>query len=217
MGLWEDAQRSIPLIVSGHLFSSCIRQICSESIKGHDNSKRLRASSHLFTARAGGDYSLREGWFKLRRCGKYLSLWSSSPHRWENNQSWFISSFCNMIAFESMEACLIKNVMILWLRCHPRVPKTATVLLKCPDVQQESVLFWTGVDAVKFVLSSSLKTAARHSHVTTQRDWSATLEVDLVLLRESVEVQWLNICCGLFSWWTLCTCHLTTVSLKQLN
>uniref|UniRef100_A0A7N6A3X7 CCN family member 1 n=1 Tax=Anabas testudineus TaxID=64144 RepID=A0A7N6A3X7_ANATE len=31
MGLWEDAQRSIPLIVSGHLFSSCIRQFCSEN------------------------------------------------------------------------------------------------------------------------------------------------------------------------------------------
>ena len=44
------------------------------------------------------------------------------------------------------------------------------------------------VDAVKSVHVSSLKTAASHSHVTTPRDWSATLEQDMALLRASVEV-----------------------------
>lgn len=44
------------------------------------------------------------------------------------------------------------------------------------------------VDAVKFAHGSSLRTAARHSRVTTQRDWSATLEGCTALLRASVEV-----------------------------
>lgn len=45
------------------------------------------------------------------------------------------------------------------------------------------------MDAVKFVRGSSLRTAARHSHVTTQRDWSATLVGDMALQRAYVEVQ----------------------------
>lgn len=52
MGLWEDASRSIPLIVSGHLFSPRIRQICSECIKGDGDSTRGRAGTRQLTARS---------------------------------------------------------------------------------------------------------------------------------------------------------------------
>lgn len=79
--------------------------------------------------------------------------------------------------------------VVSYLRCQPHAQRTVGVPLKSPLVQQESVSRWTAVDAAKFVLGSSSKTAAGHSHVTTQRDWSATLEVDLVLIRASVEVQ----------------------------
>lgn len=75
------------------------------------------------------------------------------------------------------------------LRCQAHVRRTAGVPLTPPDVQQESVSRWMAVDAVEFVLVSSSRTAARRSHVTTQRDWSATLEGDMALLRASVEVQ----------------------------
>lgn len=87
---------------------------------------------------------------------------------------------------------------VSYLRWQRHVQKTAGVPLKSRDVQQGSVSFWIAVDAVKFVLGSSLKTAVRHSHVTAQRDWNATLEVDLIFLRASVEVQWVFFCCLLF-------------------
>lgn len=75
------------------------------------------------------------------------------------------------------------------LRCQPHARRTVGVPPTLPDVQQESVSCWMAVDAVKFVRGSSLKTAASHSHVTTQRDWSAILEGDMAPLRASVEVQ----------------------------
>lgn len=77
-------------------------------------------------------------------------------------------------------------------RCPPRAKSTASVPLTNPDVQQGSILGWTAVDAVKFVRSSSSRIAARRSHATTQRDWSATLEEELVLLGAFVEVHWLR-------------------------
>ena len=61
MGLWEDAWRNIPVIVSGHLFSPRIRQISSECIKGDGDSERGRASTLQFTA--GKVLMLRNGNF----------------------------------------------------------------------------------------------------------------------------------------------------------
>lgn len=84
----------------------------------------------------------------------------------------------------------------LYLRCQPRARRSAGVPLTAPDVRQVSVSCWMAVDAVKFVHSSSLRIAARHSRVTTQRDWSATSEGDMALFGASVEVQWL-LCCFL--------------------
>lgn len=78
---------------------------------------------------------------------------------------------------------------MFYLRCQPHARRTVCVPLTPPDVRQESVSCWMAVDAVKFVHGSSLKTAAKHSHATTQRDLSATLEGDMALRRASVEVQ----------------------------
>lgn len=77
------------------------------------------------------------------------------------------------------------------LRCQPRARGTAGVPLTPPGVQQESVSRWTAADAVKRAAGSSLTTAARHGHVITPRDWSATSEGAKALLRASVEVS----CC----------------------
>lgn len=85
---------------------------------------------------------------------------------------------------------LINNVdVVSYLRSQHHALKIAAAPLNCPDVQLESVSYLTTVDVVKFVHGSSLKTAARQSHVTAQRDWSATLVVDMDLRGESVEVQ----------------------------
>ena len=81
---------------------------------------------------------------------------------------------------------------VFYLRCQPRARRTAGVPPTPQNVQQESASCWMAVDAVKCVHGSSLRTAARNSHVTTQRDWSATLEGDTALLRASVEVQSLS-------------------------
>lgn len=75
------------------------------------------------------------------------------------------------------------------VRCQPHARRNAGVCPTPPDVQQVSASRWTAVDAVKSVRSSSLMTAASCSHAITQRDWSATMEVDTALLRASVEVQ----------------------------
>lgn len=80
------------------------------------------------------------------------------------------------------------------LRCQPLVKSTASVPLNNLDVQQESALCSTAADAVKFVHGSSLRTAARHSHATTPRDSSATLEEELILVGASVEVHCVLFC-----------------------
>ena len=121
----------------------------------------------------------------------------------------------------------IGNVLTLCLnpRCRPHARRTVGVPLESPHVQRESASRWTAVDAVKSVLGSSLKTAAGHSHVTTQRAWSATLEVDLVLLRASVEVQrhlFSSCFCFFICFLTFTTLHcpfqnLTSFPVFQLN
>lgn len=75
------------------------------------------------------------------------------------------------------------------VRCQPHAQRNAGVRPTPPVVRQVSASRWTAVDAVKSVRNSSLMTAASCSHAITQRDWSATTEVDPALLRASVEVE----------------------------
>ena len=151
--------------------------------------KEGEASSRQLTARSGVWQREEVSTQDRKTCEDVEGFCRGKPLRYSGEGQLFI----HMLILHVWEMIFDDEYLMsfLYLRCQPCARGTAGAPLTPPDVQQESVSCWMAVDAVKFARGSSLRTAAGHSRVTTQRGWSATLEGFMAPLRASVEVRWL--------------------------